>query len=184
MMIINRLGIIRNFLLSNRSNEEGFSLVELMVVVSIIGILSALAFPRFRLFQAKARQAEAKVNLSQIYTLQMSYHGEFDRFASMAATGFDSSGNNCPSNDLGFSLDPCENARYSYRVTAGIDGFFATARSGGGANNKVLSGCMADSWSIDETKTFNSGGYSFDTGPSDVVAGAIILNDVTKNCGS
>jgi type IV pilus assembly protein PilA len=38
--------------------DDGFSLVELMIVVAIIGILAGLAVPKFNLFQAKARQAE------------------------------------------------------------------------------------------------------------------------------
>ncbi|MCX6130635.1 MAG: prepilin-type N-terminal cleavage/methylation domain-containing protein, partial [Proteobacteria bacterium] len=41
-------------------NEKGFSLVELMIVVGIIGILSTLALPRFKQFQAKAKMGEAK----------------------------------------------------------------------------------------------------------------------------
>ena len=169
---------------SSYSSEKGFSLVELMVVVSIIGVLATLAIPRFRVFQAKARQAEAKVNLSQIYTLQMSYHGEHDKFADVGATGFSPTGNSCPQNDLGFSLDSCANARYSYSVLGGVDGFFATATSGYGAQNRVLRGCTADSWSIDTTKTFNNSSYSFDTGSDESVGGCVILNDVTRNCGS
>ena len=37
-------------------NDKGFSLVELMIVVAIIGVLSALAVPKFQSFQAKAKQ--------------------------------------------------------------------------------------------------------------------------------
>ena len=51
----------------------GFSLVELMVVVAVIGILVSLALPRFRTFVARSRMAEATTNLGVIQSLQKSY---------------------------------------------------------------------------------------------------------------
>jgi len=58
--------------------KHGFSLVELMVVVTIIALLASIAIPRFLDFQAKAKQTEAKTNLSMIYTLQNTYVIEED----------------------------------------------------------------------------------------------------------
>ena len=69
--------------LSMRSST-GFSIVELMVVVVILGGLASLAMPRLRAFIAKSRQAEAKNMLTQIHTLQMSYQNFHDKFASWA----------------------------------------------------------------------------------------------------
>lgn len=61
-----------NFVKSN----HGFSLVELMVVVAIIGILATVAIPNLRKFQDKARQGEAKTQLSTYYTAQETFRNE------------------------------------------------------------------------------------------------------------
>lgn len=61
-------------------NQKGFSLIELMVVVGIIGILAAIAVPNFQRFQAKARQSEAKANLAGLYTAEKGFFAEWNRY--------------------------------------------------------------------------------------------------------
>ena len=58
---------------SIRKRFHGFSLMEVMIVVVIIGILAALAYPTLEKYLKIARQTEAKTNLSAIYTAQKIY---------------------------------------------------------------------------------------------------------------
>jgi prepilin-type N-terminal cleavage/methylation domain-containing protein len=61
---------------------RGFTLIELMIVVAIIGILAAIAIPAYSRFACKAKQAEAKAVLKQILVAEDSYRGEFDSYVS------------------------------------------------------------------------------------------------------
>jgi prepilin-type N-terminal cleavage/methylation domain-containing protein len=55
------------------NRQRGFTLIELMIVVVIIGILAALAIPRFMAATTKSKQSECKGILKQIYTMENTY---------------------------------------------------------------------------------------------------------------
>ncbi len=57
-------------------NRKGFTLIELMIVVVIIGILAALAIPRFMQATTKSKQSEAKQLLKQVYTMERAFRQE------------------------------------------------------------------------------------------------------------
>ena len=64
----------------NHQTHLGFTLVELMVVVAIIGLLAAIAIPNYRRYSSRARQSEAKVALSNIYTAEQGFFAEYGTF--------------------------------------------------------------------------------------------------------
>ena len=77
-----------------RKSNAGFTLIELMIVVAIIGILSAIAIPNFIRFQLRSKWGEAKLNLGAIRTAEGSYFGEFGSYIEIngsepQATGLD-----------------------------------------------------------------------------------------------
>jgi type IV pilus assembly protein PilA len=67
-----------------RKSNKGFTLIELMIVVAIIGILAAIAIPNFLRFQLKSKSAEGKVNIAAIRTAQESYLAEFGSYVTTA----------------------------------------------------------------------------------------------------
>jgi type IV pilus assembly protein PilA len=71
------------------SKPKGFTLVELMIVVAIIGILAALAIPNFIKYQAKSKQSEAKQSLRAYFSAERHYFSEADKFTDdLGALGF------------------------------------------------------------------------------------------------
>ena len=88
--------------------QKGFTLIELMIVVAIIGILAAIAIPNFIKFQARSKQSEAKANLKALFTAEKAFMQEKDRYSSLVG-------------EMGFS--PERNNRYAYYLggTAVLD---------------------------------------------------------------
>ena len=60
--------------------QNGFTLIELMIVVAILGILATLATGSFLSYQAKAKQAEVKTNFGAIGELALTYKTEYDTY--------------------------------------------------------------------------------------------------------
>jgi len=79
-------------MLSMLKGKKGFTLIELMIVVAIIGILAAIAIPNFLKFQAKSKMSEAKTNLGAIYTGQLSFFGEQNSYGSFDSINWSPSG--------------------------------------------------------------------------------------------
>jgi len=111
-------------------NKKGFTLVELMVVIVIIGVLAAVAMPKFADAINKARAAEAPVIVRQIYTADVPYYAENGEHIGIGETDGsapDPSGSN--PNDLFLSLLGINTtSRYfTYLSTAGGTGSTAAA---------------------------------------------------------
>jgi type IV pilus assembly protein PilA len=69
-----------------RKSNKGFTLIELMIVVAIIGILAAIAIPNFLRFQLKSKSSEGKVNIAAIRTAEESYLAEFGVYIGAVAS--------------------------------------------------------------------------------------------------
>ena len=144
--------LIRNM----RNNQKGFTLIELMIVVAIIGILAAIAIPNFLKYQLKSKTAEAKVNLGAIATSQESFRAERDVYLVCdeypagrsnvrqtwdpdAAGGFTS---------IGFS--PSGKVYYDYEVTSSNTSSQFTGIAYGDLDNDGDDG----QFELDNTRTF------------------------------
>ena len=65
--------------------RRGFTLIELMLVVALIGLISSIAIPNFLAYQLRAKTSEAKTNLSGISISETSYYATTGTYLAAAA---------------------------------------------------------------------------------------------------
>ena len=105
--------------------QSGFTLVELMVVVAIIGLLSAVAIPNFKKYQSKSKVSEAKLQLSAAYTAEQSFFSDFNLYHTcLPYMGFDpgqETANRYYAIGFGTATNTIDSIAYAAAVNSGLD---------------------------------------------------------------
>lgn len=130
--------------MTGKEKNQGFTLLELMIVVAIVGLLATIAIPNFFGMQKRAKTTEAKANLGAIWSLQEVYFIENETYCS-------------PSDDVGpgtfdgttgwteLGFYPKGSIRYEYEIVSASDAAFL-ARARGDIDGDL----GTDEWTIDE----------------------------------
>ncbi len=141
--------------------RNGFTLIELMIVVAIIGILAAIAIPNFARFQAKSKQSEAKLNLKSIFTAKKANAAEYSTYACGTAGFTPEPGNRYTYRAGGGSVVPTQKPAAATINEANVGGatestsaFVATAMG------NIDADAFNDGWRIDETNLLCNGTVS------------------------
>ncbi len=98
-----------------KRNRSGFTLIELLIVVVIIGILAAIAIPKFTNTKDKAYLSAQKADLRNLATAQEQYFADSSKYKSVNAAG-----SATPSSvGGGMNFTPSPNVTIATTVTAG-----------------------------------------------------------------
>ena len=126
-----------------RAKEGGFTLIELMIVVVIIGILASLAIPRFMSATTKQKQNEAKLILKQLYVNQRVYRQENTGYWGNGISADSTAANQ--RNFATLTVEIMPTAKYTYSITATANTFLVTANATGLDDDPA-----PDTWTMDQ----------------------------------
>ncbi|MCG9690622.1 pilin [Vibrio sp. Isolate22] len=134
---------------NKRTNQKGFTLIELMIVVAIIGVLSAIAVPAYKDYVAKSEVASALATMKALLTPAELTYQESGKLA--ANTAVDTLGISAGSNVLGTISVPADNdIKFLFGSKSAISNAYITySRTSTGWTCAVTSGGVSNLPTID-----------------------------------
>jgi type IV pilus assembly protein PilA len=114
----------------NRKQRRGFSLIELLIVISIILIIITIAVPKFQRAQMTARQTAAIQAIRAIHTAEVEYQSQYGRYAnSLTELGPPASGapSSASADLIGNDVSNGEKQGYKFTLTGTQGGYIITA---------------------------------------------------------
>lgn len=132
---------------------KGFTLIELMIVVAIIGILAAIAIPNFIGMQKRAKTSEVKSSLGEMRTLEEAYRAENETYVGVPPmaqipAGLHTDNDADADNMAEIGFHPKGLTRYAYTLTAADSSSFTAQGSG-----NIDTDAGVDTWTINEDGT-------------------------------
>lgn len=144
-----------------KTTKKGFSLIELMIVVSIIAFLATLSIPSYFKYLAKAKQAEVALNLSSLHTAQHAYYAENGKYTSnLAELNWQPAGhkNHTCYYTYGFNTGDAHEGTHYFKGKTGVEALKLGTTPV--SNNQFVASAVADlngsgkldHWTMDESR--------------------------------